>query len=210
MEETTKSTFLKQVEARDEEAKVQPSTFDRFKALYEELSVPPTDLTIKSLLSASGAFDAATTLQASLTGAIGGTPYLQYKIKYLDPNKKQTTIAELPPPKCRSILKIRDRLSDISKYHANNLLTQLPLVTASPEKHLAAAATIFSSLSGDTVITDNQKMREHFEFIELIQTMTSEDINTRPVTTALKLINEYIRVYSPPLEQIDSTTITTT
>jgi hypothetical protein len=195
--EQQKSSFLEEIDSRIAEAEKEPSPFEKLKMMYKDLNSYPSELTVSSLLSSTDAFKKMYELQASLSASCLGHPYNQYKAKYLDPSKTLTTLEQLPPPKCRSILKLRDQLVNVSRHHTNNLLTQLPLVSATPEKNLAAAAMLFSSLSGDQVVTNQEKMREHFEFIELLKTMTAEDIEIRPITTALKIVNEFIRVYSP-------------
>lgn len=166
----------------------ETSELEKLALLYRD-DIDRTNKTIATAISSSELFRLS---YASQLTSMPLAPYDQYKAMYLDPQEPVLTIEQLPPPKYVALSQIRPMLSAAGLSCTQNFLTNLPHITAG---NLEAGATLFTKLSCGQFVTDKEKMKEHFVFIELIKNMTQDDIQKRPLSTALKLINEFIRVY---------------
>lgn len=170
----------------EKEIPKEMSAFEKLALRYSD-DIQETNLAITSLISSvQTRFVDVTTFAA--------TPYEKYKQIYLDPSEPVLTIEQLPPPKHIALKEIIPLLSATGIGIPKNFVTNnLPYITAG---NFDAGSTMFTTVSNGIVMHDKEKLKEHFVFMELIKNMTPQDINERPLSTALKLINEFIRIYN--------------
>lgn len=149
------------------------------------------DSSIAAILSATEEFKKKYSSQLS---ALPSHPYEKYKQMYLDPAEPILTYEQIPYPTCYCPLTIMSEITAISKHYSDQLIAQMPYVR---ENENEIAATMFTTLCGDKCFTDKEKMKKHFEFMEILKNLDDRLIETDPLTTSYTLLNHFIRVYKP-------------
>lgn len=121
-------------------------------------------------------------------------PYERWRYQYIDPNKPLKTIYDLQfSPAEFDPITATQQISALNKKYYELSLLQMQSLTS---EELEPTLNIFANLSGNKFVVDEDKMREHIEFHELLRTMPLKEIENAPYETACKLITEFIRVYS--------------
>lgn len=151
----------------------------------EQLS--KTNQTIAALLSATEQFKRKYDSQLS-----AANPYEKLKAQYLDSSRPIISVDELAFPSTFSASTAMAEITSISVASHEHFMTQLHYLTGG---QMEAASTMYTVLCGDEFVVDKEKMRAHFEFLELVRNMSVEQINSNPLTVAIKLVTEFIRTY---------------
>ena len=120
-------------------------------------------------------------------------PYERWRYQYLDPKKPVRTIFDLKFAPDFNPITATQQISALNKKYYDLSMLQLQSLTATD---IEPALNIFATLSGNKFIVDEERMRRHIEFHELVRTIPLTEIENRPFETACKLVNEFIEVYS--------------
>lgn len=124
-------------------------------------------------------------------------PYEQTIVKYLGENYKPTPIREITVPSTFTLENIEKTINKYAEDNLTNTFNQYELMSKiASSKDFEGyfnpnLGNAFAVISGDDVILDEFKLKKYLDFIESIDTITQEDLDSNPIKIAEQLLVKY-------------------
>lgn len=138
-----------------------------------------------------------------MLSAVPAHPYIQLKEELLGKNYKPTTFKDIEAPEDFNLQNCIDTISEMQNKIHQTATERLSAMTSGVMSGIANGMvsqnlknfdTYFSTLSGNEYIMDKNRAGKFVGFLETIRTMSEDDIRVSPITTAQKLLTQYIKV----------------
>lgn len=131
--------------------------------------------------------------------AVPAHPYMRLKEELLGKDHKPTTIKDIKAPEDFNLQNCIDTICEMQNKIHQTASERLSTVTTGTGNGMTAQNlknfdTCFSSLSGNEYIMDKDRAAKFIDFLETVRTMSEDDIRVSPITTAQKLLTQYINV----------------
>ena len=166
---------------------LSPSLSSIFKAKADDINKSLQDVL-------QGLREKRITLNHSLT-SVPVHPYERLKWQYLDQmGLSAIPFDQLPAPSAFDLTAVSKEISNISAKFSDGLLSRFESLTAGGIQD-PNVGNVFSALSGDSYVIDDNRMSKHLMFLETVQHIPMGELERDPSGVTQKILNEFVKAY---------------